>query len=77
MIIGMVDLVLYFTVEPTKDENGVSSFKRVIKTKPSPYYDAGDRTDLLPETIDMDYFKFVSYFKDKKIVNISGEAKLL
>ncbi len=81
MIIGMVDLVLYFTVEMTKDENGVSSFKRVIKTKPNPYYDAGDRTNLLPETIDMDYSKFTSFFgnmkQNKRVVDVSGEANLL
>lgn len=67
MIIGMVDLVLYFTIELFKD-NDNSTTKRVIKTKPSPYYDAGDRTGLLPETIDLDYDKFVAFFKKDAVI---------
>lgn len=42
MITGMVDMILYMTIE-----NG----KRVIKTKPSEEYEAGDRTGRLPSTL--------------------------
>jgi len=32
--------------------------RRVIRTKPSLYYEAGDRTGRLPETLDLDFGKF-------------------
>jgi hypothetical protein len=35
----------------------------VIRTKPSLYYEAGDRTGRLPETIDLDYRKFLEAFQ--------------
>jgi hypothetical protein len=34
----------------------------VIRTKPSLYYEAGDRTGRLPETIDLDFRKFLDAF---------------
>jgi len=42
MITGLVDIILYMTIEDGK---------RVIKTKPSQEYEAGDRTGQLPETL--------------------------
>lgn len=42
MITGMVDIILYMTIE-----NG----RRIIKTKPSEEYEAGDRTGRLPNTL--------------------------
>ena len=35
---------------------------RVLRTKPSPTFEAGDRTGRLPEAIDLDYAKFVAAF---------------
>ena len=32
--------------------------RRVIRTKPSLYYEAGDRTGRLPETLELDFGKF-------------------
>ena len=34
----------------------------MIRTKPSLYYEAGDRTGRLPETIDLDFGKFLEAF---------------
>ena len=36
--------------------------RRVIRTKPSLYYEAGDRTGRMPETIDLDFRKFLDAF---------------
>ena len=34
----------------------------MIRTKPSLYYEAGDRTGRLPETLDLDFSKFLDAF---------------
>ena len=34
----------------------------MIRTKPSLYYEAGDRTGRLPETLDLDYPTFIEAF---------------
>ena len=44
------------------DADGKPIFRRVIRTKPHPDYDAGDRTGRLPETIDLDFAKFEAAF---------------
>ena len=43
-------------------EDGEKSVRRVIRTKPSLYYEAGDRTGRLPETLDFDFRKFLDAF---------------
>jgi hypothetical protein len=63
IVLGMVDLVLYADVEVTPGENGATSFRRVLRTKPSPHYEAGDRTGRLPEILDLDYAKFLAAFE--------------
>ena len=62
IVLGMVDMVLYCDLEETVGENGVQRMRRVIRTKPSLYYEAGDRTGRLPETLDLDYAKFFEAF---------------
>ena len=54
IVLGMVDMVLYCDLEDADDK----STSRVIRTKPSKYYEAGDRTGRLPETLDLDFGKF-------------------
>ncbi|MDR3719114.1 MAG: ATP-binding protein [Bryobacteraceae bacterium] len=62
IVLGMVDMVLYCDLEVTVGENGEQRMRRVIRTKPSLYYEAGDRTGRLPETIDLDFAKFYAAF---------------
>jgi hypothetical protein len=50
-IIGFCDLV-----EDTQDGRAV--VQRVIRTKPNPRYEAGDRTGRLPGTLELDYQRF-------------------
>lgn len=62
IVLGLVDLVLFCDLETYQDADGNLNHRRVIRTKPSPSFDAGDRTGRLPETIDLDYGKFVAAF---------------
>jgi hypothetical protein len=62
IVLGMVDQVLFCDLEVTKAEGGAESTNRVIRTKPSLYYEAGDRTGRLPETIELDFRNFLESF---------------
>jgi hypothetical protein len=62
IVMGMVDMVLFCDLELTPGENGEQVMRRVIRTKPSLYYEAGDRTGRMPETIDLDFGKFLDAF---------------
>lgn len=62
MVLGMADMVLFCDLESQTGANGEPLVRRVIRTKPSVYFEAGDRTGRLPETLDLDYSKFVEAF---------------
>jgi len=55
-------MVLFCDLDLTTAEDGAQNIRRVIRTKPSLYYEAGDRTGRLPETIDLDFRKFLDAF---------------
>lgn len=61
-ILGMADLILYADLHEERDENDKSHFKRVLRTKPSKYFEAGDRSGLLPPIIDLDYGTFAEAY---------------
>jgi hypothetical protein len=63
IVLGMVDMVLYCDLDVLAGADGEQIIRRVIRTKPSLYYEAGDRTGRLPETIDLDYRKFLEAFQ--------------
>jgi len=44
IVLGMADMVLFCDLEVSNGENGEQQVRRVIRTKPSLYYEAGDRT---------------------------------
>jgi len=54
----MVDMVLYCDLEDGEDK----TTRRLIRTKPSKYYEAGDRTGRLPETLDLDFRRFLDAY---------------
>lgn len=54
LILGMMDLILFVDFETVK-EGDKMVMKRVLRTKPSPHYEAGDRTGILPATIPLDF----------------------
>jgi hypothetical protein len=55
VICGLVDYILYFYI----DNDG----KRLIRTKPSKYINAGDRSGMLPEIMPLDYGSFIEAFQ--------------
>jgi len=63
MVTGMCDFVLYFDSEDEVQSQDAIIEKRIIRTKPSQRIVAGDRTGKLPETIDLDYHKFLAAYK--------------
>lgn len=60
ILLGMSDAILYCDVEEGTDEAGLPCINRVLRTKPSLDYEAGDRTGLLPETLPMDWAALVA-----------------
>ena len=62
IVIGLVDLILYCDVQIEQAEDGTRKYRRVVRTKPSPHYEAGDRTGRLPETIDLNFQAFIEAF---------------
>jgi GTPase SAR1 family protein len=53
---GFVDLILFFESQDTRDtETGKIVNKRIIHTKPTPSFDAGDRLGLLPPVVPMNF----------------------
>ena len=71
----MVDLILYCDLEAVIDEEGKTSYRRVMRTKPSPHYEAGDRTGRLPETLELDFAKFTEAFNRPAAKNTAQAAK--
>ena len=61
-VLGMVDMILFCDIEVVPGEDGKPTYKRVMRTKPSPNYEAGDRTGRMPEVIDLDFSKFLEAF---------------
>jgi hypothetical protein len=72
MVLGMVDIILYCDVEVTVGTDGQPRERRILRTKPSELYEAGDRTGRLPDTIDLDYDRFVAAFAGAKPPESSG-----
>lgn len=62
IVLGMVDVILFCDLEVTTGADGRTVSRRVVRTKPSMHYEAGDRTGRLPEMIDLDFRKFVEAF---------------
>ncbi len=63
-ILGMCDLVLFL------DQNNDGS--RVIRTKPKPQYDAGDRTGRLPDTLPATYAALSGAFAPAKPTQVAA-----
>lgn len=77
IVLGMVDMILYCDLEVVKNSDGTFTQRRVIRTKPSLYYEAGDRTGRLPKIFDLDYGKFLEAFNGKHdeapVMNIAAK----
>lgn len=62
VVLGLVDMILYCDTVPRRDAAGNVTVDRIIRTKPHPTYEAGDRTGRLPETLPLNYEAFVKAF---------------
>jgi len=71
IVLAMADMVLFCDLEVQNAGNGEPTIRRVIRTKPSPYYEAGDRTGRLPETLDLHFPSFLDAFNAATAINAS------
>jgi hypothetical protein len=62
VVLGLVDIILFGDSVAKKDTAGNVTIERVVRTKPHPTYEAGDRTGRLPELLPLDYAAFSSAF---------------
>ena len=62
MVTGLVDLILFCDLDMTTGTDGKPIYQRVMRTKPSLSYDAGDRTGRLPDMIPLDFAEFIKAF---------------
>lgn len=69
IVTGMVDLILYGSFEA---ETGKPA-RRVLHTKPSPHFDAGDRTGRLPAVLDLNFNTFMTAWQTA--VQSGGQPK--
>jgi hypothetical protein len=70
IVLGMADLILFCDLEQTAGPDGKSVTRRVMRTKPSPDYEAGDRTGKLPPVIDLDYTKFAAAIQSDRLTRV-------
>jgi len=63
VVLGLVDMILFCDTIAKKDEQGNVIVQRVIRTKPHPTWEAGDRTGRLPETLPLEFGAFASCFQ--------------
>lgn len=62
VVLGLVDMILFCDATARKDAAGNLAVERVIRTKPHPTYEAGDRTGRLPEQMPLDFDAFFAAF---------------
>ncbi len=74
VVLGLVDMILYCDAVPRKDAAGNITIDRVMRTKPHPTYEAGDRTGRLPEILPLDYDAFVKAFTSAAPNSVPGVA---
>lgn len=72
VVLGLVDMILYGDAVTRKDAAGNVTVERVLRTKPHPTYEAGDRTGRLPEVLPLDYDAFVKAFTSAAPGSVPG-----
>ena len=65
-VAAFVEMILYFTVEETKDAEGNPTTRRVIRTQASELYEAGSRVKIMPDPIDLNFGAFMTALKNLK-----------
>lgn len=75
VVLGLVDMILYGDAIPRKDAAGNVTIERVLRTKPHPTYEAGDRSGRLPEILPLDYDAFVHAFTSSASGAVPGTGR--
>jgi len=75
IVTGFADCILYFDVETIPGTDGKNTYRRVIRTKPTTHYEAGDRTGRLPETLPLNYGAVVEALKGASKQPESGASE--
>jgi len=75
VVLGLVDMILFCDTVSRKDERGEAVVQRVIRTKPHPTFEAGDRTGRLPETLPLDFATFTACFGAQEAARASSPKK--
>lgn len=66
-VLALADFILYAEVEEVVDNKGqIVGYERVMRTKATTAYEAGDRLGTLPETLPLDYNAFAEAIKTTK-----------
>jgi hypothetical protein len=76
IVTGFADCILYFDVDAVPTPEGKTAYKRVIRTKPTTHYEAGDRTGRLPETLPLNYKTVVEALMGPKTQTETGGAEV-
>jgi hypothetical protein len=76
IVFGLVDVILYCDLEVVPGPDGKPIVRRVMRTKPGPNYEAGDRTGRLPETIPLNYQAFVEAFNRPAKTPVTGDERV-
>ena len=74
VVLGLVDIILFGDSIPMKDAAGNVTIERILRTKPHPTYEAGDRTGRLPDVLPLDYDAFVKAFNSPARSQQSGNG---
>jgi hypothetical protein len=74
LILGLVDVILFGDFEVATGATGKPVHRRVLRTKPSTAYEAGDRTGRLPDVIDCSYAAFAAAFHSTASTSTGPDA---
>jgi len=69
VVLGLVDMILYCDMVSIKDKDGNVTAQRIIRTRPHPAYEAGDRTGRLPEVLPLNFDAFAKAFSPSATQN--------
>jgi hypothetical protein len=67
VVLNMADIILYAEIVERKVKDGEGTEEvRILRTKPSEKWEAGDRTGRLPEVLPLDFQAFKKAFEGEK-----------
>jgi hypothetical protein len=73
-LLGMADFILYCDLIVVPDEDGKPQAQRVIRTKTSETYIAGDRTGRLPDPLPLDFGVFKREFDEAAVAHAKASS---